>query len=180
MIKLLVTFLFLTIGFSSYALEIQTNWSESSEKSLSLNCGDNSACEQFCDGPTCEVAEKVCKNCVSTSIAMTFAFKEMGRALVATQGLDPYALFDLLESGNFVSLTSRSIYNLVERFNSSALRQRFRSLCTDGTAYPHAFFEVSASGSLGAPRMVWCESGIYGLERLSELPVEGLTDLGLY
>jgi hypothetical protein len=100
---------------------------------------------------------------------MTFAFKEMGRSIVAKESLDAYAFFDLLDSGEFVSLTSRSIYNLVERFNSNSLKRKFRSLCMDGTQYPHAFFDKTNSGEFGAPQLVWCNSGIYRLERLTEL-----------
>lgn len=178
--KIIVTFIALCIGLAANALEIETNWSAASEKSLALTCGEDSTCQQFCDGDSCVVLEKVCKNCASTSIAMTFAFKEMGRSLVSGDAVDPYALYDLLDSGSFVSLTSRSIYNLVERFNSSALKRRFRSLCNDGTAYPHAFFETTQSGSIGAPRMVWCNSGVYALERLNELPIDNLADSQLY
>lgn len=165
----LITALFI-FSLSSFAVTVETQWSEASEKSLLLTCNENEVCRQFCEGASCEVPEKVCKNCVSTSIAMTFAFKEMGRTIVSTEALDAYALVDLLQTKEFVSLTSRSIYNLVERFNSNSLKRKFRSLCADGTAYPHAFFNKTASGEIGAPQLVWCESGVYRLERLSELP----------
>lgn len=170
MIKLIFALLLsLSMSFSAQALYLETQWSEASEKSLLVTCNEDAACEQFCDGESCEVKEKVCKNCVSTSISMTFAFKEMGRAIIAKEPLDPYALFDLIASGSFVSLTSRSVYNIVERFDSMALRRKFRSLCNDGTRYPQAIFDTLPSGAIGAPHLVWCESGLFKLEQVTEL-----------
>ncbi len=171
--KRLFLILLSLFSLSSLGFTLETQWSMASEKSLKVSCNNDSVCERFCNGVGCAVVEKVCKNCVSTSVAMTFAFKEMGRAIVAKEAIDPYSLFDLLESGEFVSLTSRSVYNIVERFNSAALKRRFQALCTDGTQYPHAFFSKTLAGEIDAPQMVWCDSGVYRLERLTELSVRG-------
>lgn len=173
--KFLIISLFLNL--STFAFQVETIWTEKAEKKLSLTCESDEQCVRFCkDQEACTVTEDVCKNCVGTSLAMTFAFKEMGRTLVASDKLDDYAFFDLLKGNSFVSITSRSIYNLVERFDSSSLRQKFRSLCADDTRYPVVFFGKTAGGELGRVQAVWCESGFYEMIQLDYLPTEDQLD----
>ncbi len=170
--RLLILLFF--VSMPSFALQLETVWTERAEKNLSLTCEGEETCVRYCqEKESCTVVEKVCKNCVGTSLAMTFAFNEMGRSLVASEKLDDYALFDLLEKNSFVSLTSRSVYNLVERFDSSSLKTKFRSLCEDGTRYPVVFFGKTASGEMGRVQAVWCESGFYEMLQLDQLPTDG-------
>ncbi len=172
--RFLITALTLSIlSLSSFALNIDTSWSADSRKILNLTCSGDDVCSQFCNGEQCQVEEKVCKNCVGTSITMTYAFKEMGRALVSTESLTSYELFDLLSSGEFVSLTSRSVYNLIYRFDDSELKSKFRGLCNDGTRYPVVFFGTTPSGEMGEIKAVWCDSGVLGMTQLDQLDVEG-------
>lgn len=148
-----------------FSMTITTNWSEDSRKTLVLACSEEEAevaCDNLCGESTCEIEEKVCVDCVGTSIAMTYAFREMGRILHNTgEKVDAYFLVDLISSGNFVSLTSRSVYNLVERFDSRSLRSKFTSLCNDGTRYPTVFFKKLRSGKLGSVSAVHCANGTF-------------------
>lgn len=159
--------LFATLSMQAFAYQIETSWTDDSKKILRVTCDGDSICENFCGSQACEIEEKVCKNCVGTSIGMTYAFQEMGRSYIVTEVLDPYFLFDLLKSKKFVSLTSRSLYNLVDRFDSIELRRKFRGLCVDGTRYPHVFFKTQRSGELGEIQAVWCEDGVYQMGQTS-------------
>ncbi len=172
MTKLIQLFTLILISTSAMAFNIDTTWTEDSRKVLNLSCNGDDICSQFCDGDSCQVDEKVCKNCVGTSIAMTYAFREMGRALVSTQELSAYEIFDLLRSGEYVSLTSRSVYNLIFSFDARELKARFRGLCQDGTRYPVVFYSTIESGELGEVKAVWCDSGVLGMTQLDQLPVE--------
>ena len=157
---------FILLSATTHALHIDTMWTENSKKYLNITCDGEAICEQFCTGRACKMQEKVCKNCVGTSIGVTFAFQEMGRSYIASEKLDDYFIFDLLWSKEFVTLTSRSIYNLVDRFDSMELRRKFRSLCADGTRYPVVFFGTQPSGELGEIKAVWCQEGIFRMEQL--------------
>jgi len=172
--KTLIFFLILFCSVSNFALEIETVWTETSEKRLAISCGEDEACVQFCMGNnSCFMREKVCKNCVGTSLKMTYIFEEMGRNLFNSgEAVGPYELFDLLTSTNFVSLSSKSVYNLIERFDSLSLRRRFRSLCLDETAYPIVFFNKVRSGEIGSVKAVWCNSGVYRMDQDSEVIIE--------
>lgn len=166
----ILIFLFCSfLVFQSFALDITTEWTMESKKYLHISCqSEDYVCQEFClGGQKCKMQEKVCKNCVGTSISMTYAFEEMGRNIVAGDKLDDYFIFDLMRTREFVTLTSRSIYNLVERFDSMTLRARFRSLCADGTRYPVVFLNTTESGELGQAKAVWCDSGVYEVFYLS-------------
>ena len=169
----MIGLLLMMISFQVSAVSLETVWTMSSEKELHLYCAqtEDETCLQFCGDESCIVSEPVCKNCVGTSVTMTYIFKEMGRVYIAGEKLDDYYLYDLLNNQNFVSLTSRSVYNLVYSFNASSLRRQFRSLCNDGTAYPVAFFSKNAAGEISRPDALWCESGVFELKQLDELPL---------
>lgn len=156
----------LLIFQSAFALDIETKWTPDTKKYLHLTCNGNSECEKFCDGNYCKMQERVCKNCVSSSIEMTYAFQEMGRSYIRGERLDDYFIFDLFYTRRFITLTSRSIYNLIERFDSLSLRRRFQALCNDDTKYPVVFFKQNEAGKLGEVQAVWCEDGIYEVNQL--------------
>ncbi len=165
-------FFFLLCSFivvNSFALNLSTEWTMESRKMIHVSCEeDETVCQNFCQGHmACMTEEKVCKNCVGTSIAMTYAFQEMGRSIVAGDQLDPYFLFDFLSQKNYVTLTSRSVYNLVDSFDSMSLRRKFRSLCQDGTRYPMVFFNKTEGGEFGRAQAIWCDSGVFQAEYLS-------------
>lgn len=159
-----LTLLILILPKLLFAFEISTKWSDSANKYLELSCRNSYECQEFCAGGQCQVQEKVCRNCIGTSISMSYAFQEMGRAYVSSYELDEYFLFELLSRGEFVSLTSRSLYNLIDRFDSLVLRRKFQSLCRDGTQYPVVFFDATAAGELGEIQAVWCKSGVFKME----------------
>jgi hypothetical protein len=162
-VKVVLLALFIISSLSSFSMSITTDWTQDSRKILKLACSEEEVtCEKVCQKSTCEIEEKVCVDCVGTSITMTFAFQEMGRILHNTgESVDAYFLADLINSKNFITLTSRSLYNLVDRFNSFSLRSKFSSLCDDGTRYPTVFFNKLRSGRMGSVSAVHCESGVF-------------------
>jgi len=149
-------------SFSAFGLEVTTNWNDKYQKEVILNCSaDNysNTCEQVCDSDTkCVIAEKTCFNCLGSSVYLTHLFKQMGQSYRSTGDIaDDYSFVDFLLKGEFATLTSKSIYNNVDRFNSAALRDRFQSLCTNSTEYPVVFLEsVGERNALGKVRYVTC------------------------
>lgn len=162
-------FFFLPFSFvNASGLEIETGWTVENTKYLDAYCSEgNQSCHYICnDESHCRVSESVCRNCIGSSIEMTFLFEEMGRSITSNLAatVDVYTLSDLISSHRFFTLTSRSIYNHVDSFDSFRLRRRFQSLCPDRTRYPVVFLERLSSNRMGQPLYVWCESGVFHLE----------------
>lgn len=171
--KLLFLFLALTT-FSNClsAYEVSEFWNDKNQKMVKLSCSEDEViCESLCDHQSqCLVPEPSCVDCVGTSIYMTFLFQEMGRYIRSTsQEWDEYSFIELLKEGRFISLSSKSVYNHVDSFNSPALQRRFGSLCPDSTPTPVVFFEQQNSSKIGNPLMVWCESGLFEVENKAEI-----------
>ncbi len=163
--KIFCILIFLFVSGYALGVEISTYWNDQNQKVVQVNCSYKSSdlCLQTCNEEyQCKVLEPICIDCVGTSIIMTYYFQEMGRLIYNTGHLiDPYFAADMLSSDEFISLSARSIYNHIDSFNSFSLQRRFRSMCNDGTFNPIVFFSRENSGTIGQPKWVWCESGIY-------------------
>jgi hypothetical protein len=171
---------------SAFALDISTLWDKKYRKKLTLSCsrGEAHYCETLCEASKlCVIEEKVCRNCIGTSIYLTHIFKEMGRGYRNSgerEGLD--AVIDMLQTGKFVTLTSKSIYNHVTRYNDRKLRAKFQSLCPNGAEYPMVFFDRKRTGKIGEVRYVACATNgkiqVYAMSTDPEV-VEKLNSLEL-
>ncbi len=142
--KLILSLVLVT---QSYALEFTSSWNQSLTKEVVMSCSqDDYQCREVCESETsCTFKEKTCTNCIGTNVYITNIFREMGRIYVNTlTSVSSDSLVELLSSGNFVTITSKSIYNQVDRFNSLGLRNRFKSLCENGAQYPVVFFDMNS------------------------------------
>ena len=170
--KTFLTIISICLSLSLQAFEVKEAWNSRNQKIVSITCFNNTnMCDRLCrDDRQCNIPEPSCTDCVGTSIYMTYLFQEMGRYIRNTHiELDDYALIDLLDSGRFISLSAKSVYNHVDSFNSFALQRRFRSMCSDGTPHPVVFLDQNRSGKAGQPIMVWCESGVYEVVNQAEI-----------
>ncbi len=146
---------------------ITTNWNDKYQKSITLTCGEDNysyTCSQVCGNESkCEIEEKTCYNCLGSSVYLTHLFKQMGQTYRSTnEETDAYGFVDFLLKNEFVTITSKSVYNNVDRFNSSSLRARFQSLCSNNTEYPVVFLEsVGKRHDLGKVRYVSCGEEVY-------------------
>lgn len=171
---IILTLLFLP---SLYAAEFTNTWTEYYEKKVVMNCPheDDFSCENFCGQKQhCEIKENICRDCIGSSIAMTYIFKYMGLNLKNNgQKVSIYEFLDLLSSGDFVSLNAKSIYNHVDRFNSLSLRRKFQSLCNNGAREPLVLFEKDARGQrISNVRYVACDEDIFQMEDNPEIILE--------
>lgn len=152
------------------AVSLSNNWvnEDAFTKKVTIRCSEeDNECRNFCGrSDACTYIEKPCRNCLGSNLKMTYVFTEIGRAY-RNDGIS-YRwdhIFDLIKAGRFVSLTSKSIYNHVTRFNALSMRRRFSALCEDAgrEITPIALFSVDAVGELEEPKYVVCGSEIYGL-----------------
>ena len=162
---LLVVSLFIA---NSFALDFKTNWSDSFEKSIVMTCSvDDSQCRETCGNEKqCVFAEEVCRNCIGTSIYMTHLFKTMGQ-VYRNNGVEVTTdeVVSLLASGSYASISAKSIYNHVDKFNSRSLRVRFQSLCSNSTQEPIVILSMNKKTKiLGDVQYVLCQDESYEME----------------
>ena len=84
---------------------------------------------------------------------------------------------DLLKSGDFASMTSKTIYNHVESYNSEAIKAKFQSLC-DGDEYPTVIFKVNPNTKRPQEaKYVLChkssELKVFMMDNKGDITVEG-------
>ena len=151
------------ILFSSIAnsYEFVSGWSPFFEKELKMVCSEGDySCDQLCQNDSeCLFEEKVCRNCIGSSIYLTHIFDNVGKSIVRREEKASfYELFDLINFKLFSSISSKSIYNHVTGYNSKELKEKFQSLCLPyKVEYPVIIFEMDTiSGYLGKPKYLIC------------------------
>ncbi|WP_127717424.1 hypothetical protein [Halobacteriovorax sp. HLS] len=163
--KLIIVIALTLVSQLAFGYTVESSWNDSYQKELSFYCveGDN-LCQDLCENNSvCTIREETCHNCIGTSISITYIFNYMGKAYTNTEvEKNEYDVLSTLQSGNFVTFSSKSIYNHVDRFNSSALKRNFRSLCSDGTRYPIVLFNKNTRNQrVGDVQFVFCDNGVF-------------------
>lgn len=171
MMKLLVIFSFIC-STQSMSAEWTHFWNDSYQKVVKAECSENDdLCLRACgEEKSCEFEEGICRDCIGTSLYMTSLFNGMGKIYRSTDTVRSSELLDLIETGDFITLSSKSIYNHVEAFNSKKLKARFQSLCSDGTKYPLVFIAAESGSRLpGEVLYVTCGNHVLKMEQDPEI-----------
>jgi hypothetical protein len=146
-------------------------WNQQNRLQLEIRCDStNRLCNDLCQhNDYCKIEEKICINCVGTSMLMNSIFEQMGMKYRSTnEEVSSYELIDFLNNKNFVSFTSKSIFNQIDSYDSPALKSRFQSLCSENVAYPLVIFELNPNSFMPrSVKFVICGEKIY---RMSDLP----------
>lgn len=154
----------LLVTTSANALVLEAKWNKELKKEVTLSCESNEAdrCHHLCeDEEKCVIPESFCRNCAGTTMYLKNLFTEMGRIYVSIRSEEVLLtdLLDFIKTRNFVTLTSKSVYNFVDKFDSLTIRNRFQRLCGGKTEYPIVFLEASPhSRILGKVRYVFCQN----------------------
>jgi hypothetical protein len=169
MITLLVILFKLTTAF---AFEINEVWNHQNKLQLEINCADGDRfCNDLCHhNDSCEIEEKICYNCVGTSLPMNSIFEQMGQKYRNTEEeVSPYELIDFLTQKKFISFTSKSIFNQIDAYDSPLLKTRFQGLCSTHVSYPIVLFELgNSSYSPKNVKYVLCSDKIF---KMSDTPI---------
>ncbi|MFT6604635.1 MAG: hypothetical protein ACJARO_002158, partial [Bacteriovoracaceae bacterium] len=144
MIKLTIGLFLLISANSAFAISYESIWTEDYKKNVIMTCSeDEFQCEDLCGKSSCVIKEKVCRNCIGSNIRITHIFRDMGRSFTNTGNeVSYYEVLEILGSGHFATFTSKSIYNIVERYDSAKLRKKFQSLCPNEINYPIVIFST--------------------------------------
>lgn len=144
MIKLIIALFLLISANSAFAISYEPVWTEDYKKNVIMTCSeDEFQCEDLCGKSSCIIKEKVCRNCIGSNIRITHIFRDMGRSFTNTGNeVSYYEVLETLGSQHFATFTSKSIYNIVERYDSTKLRLKFQSLCPNEVKYPVVVFST--------------------------------------
>jgi hypothetical protein len=154
-------FLLAIIAIRGEAFNVEARWNQLFQKEVVLKCNNGDYfCQDLCGKKLeCIFKEKVCRDCIGTSIYLSFIFEYLGKSVVRIdKEASDYELIDLFKSGNFTTLTSKSIYNHVDGFDSVDLRAKFSDLCKPlSDPYPVIVFEKEKGVSpLKNPKFLIC------------------------
>jgi hypothetical protein len=146
-------------------------WDQQNRLHLNFQCTN---AEPFCfdlcqKNETCSFEEKVCVNCVGTSLLITSIFEQMGSLFQNTnEEISSYEFIDFIKQKKFVSFSSKSPFNQFESYDSPALKSRFQSLCGNQTDYPLVLFELNErSQTLKKIKFVICDDRVF---RMTDSP----------
>lgn len=160
-----ITGLFLLLfSLNSFGVVFYNQWNHNLQKELVVNCdyGQEDICLELCDKErSCIVREEVCRDCVANTAQMSDIFRNMGRTYTNSNlQADLSDVIDLIKSKQFVTINSKSLYNLSFEFDAFEIRQGFQSLCED-VAYPLVIFNKKENGAIGEVQFVGCGDTTY-------------------
>lgn len=163
---------------STFAFDINENWNQQNILQLEINCSDGDRfCNDLChQDESCKIEEKICYNCVGTSLLMNSIFEQMGQKYRNTEvEVSPYELIDFLTQKKFISFTSKSIFNQIDAYDSPLLKNRFQSLCSNQTNYPVVIFELDLkSNSPRTVKYVICSEKIFSMSDQAQIDINNI------
>lgn len=180
--RLVLLLLAALMSSSVFSMTIKAEWNKVSfEKELLVGCNQNDSylCIDLCNSEySCKVKENYCRNCAGDNIFLKTIFNELGRTYQNSKNkISDDDFISFIKEDNFVTLTSKSIYNTIDKFNSPKLKRKFRSLCENPTEYPIVFLEVNPVSRVPEKvKYVGCsdnkfESEIYTMKQVYDVEV---------
>jgi hypothetical protein len=147
----------------AFSLEVTDRWNHKFQKEVVVTCEESEYfCEDLCEKKEqCILKEKVCRDCIGSTIYLTHVFDQIGRSIVASEEAQFEDMIELLGSNNFSVISSNSVYNMVDALGDKNIEKRFASLCpSQEFSRPTIIFEVKeVSGLLGKPKLIVCNNG---------------------
>ncbi|GEM_PF-1719755 len=133
--------------FEVGSFEIAPFWSDDFVPHVKLTCQNDEEfayCNQLCgDESECLIEEGFCRDCAGANLALREIFLEVGDLFVRSIYPVSFGAFaKFLKQGDFVTLTSKSIYNFVDYYDSEAVQAQFQQLCNEKDEYPVLFLKV--------------------------------------
>jgi len=159
----------LLIAGNAFALQLESGWNYKFEKEVFLKCTeDEYICDDFCENKKhCRIKEKICRDCVGSSIYMTHFFNNLGKSIVSSGVEIPVEeLLAMLENGAFATITAKSVYNHIDFFNGSKIQEKFSFLCQGyNVESPLVFLETNPVSKMpiGAKYLV-CGENIFSMD----------------
>jgi hypothetical protein len=105
-----------------------------SGQAIVINCEGKkeSFCLETCNQlNTCEIQESVCRNCAGTqNLKLKRIFDSVGTSLIAIgEPRNNQEFIEIIKKGNFITLSSQTIYNYSGVYDGNQARAQFKYLC---------------------------------------------------
>ena len=105
-----------------------------SGQSILINCEGKkeSFCLKTCNQEnSCEIQESYCRNCAGTqNIKFKRIYDSVGTSLIATgEPRSDEEFSEIIKKGNFITLSSQTIYNFSGVYDGNQARAQFKYLC---------------------------------------------------
>jgi hypothetical protein len=159
----IILFIGLFLSKSAFSIEITDRFNHRFQKEVILTCGES---EYFCDDlcgkkDQCVIKEKVCRDCIGSTIYLTHVFDQIGRSIVAADEAKIEDMIELFRTKRFSILGPTSVYNMVDGTGNKDIERRFASLCpSEEYTHPIIIFETQEiSNLLGKPKFLVCNNG---------------------
>ncbi len=163
--KLINSLIFISLFFcrSVLSVEVSERWNYKFQKEVVVNCGEGEYfCDDLCDKKDqCIIKEKVCRDCLGSTVYLTHIFDQIGRSIVASEEAQIEDMIELLKANRFSIITPTSVYNMVDAMGDKKIEKRFASLCpSEEFKNPMVIFDTQeVSGLLGKPKLIVCNNG---------------------
>jgi hypothetical protein len=159
------------------AQEINIHWNDDFRKEISIMCPEDHAfCSNLCGSDnTCILEEGFCRNCIGTGLKVYRFISELGKTIKPKIEINQSEeVIPFLKNGNFATLTSRDVYNVIDSFDSLAVIRKFESLCPEESLSQIVFFELAPlTRDIRRPHFVYCEL----IEKVSFLGLSSSPDI---
>jgi hypothetical protein len=142
------------------AQKMEIHWNSSFAKELSVTCRpDETLCEEICgSADSCLIEEGPCQSCIGTGLQMYHIFSSIGRSLSRQERHRPQELLSLLLLGNFVTLSSLDVFNIIDGYNSIGVLRKFESLCPEESLNQIVFFRTDPrTRKIYSAEYLYCE-----------------------
>lgn len=142
------------------AFQLDSFWTPDYKKVNKISCNeDEYICQDICDSDSCEIEENYCRSCIGNDPYITSIFSTLGLTFQNTnQRVSNNEIYNFIKDNRFISITSKSVYNNIDSYDSPVLQQRFQSLCPEYTAYPILLLELEEGNIPGNLKYVVCQS----------------------
>ena len=165
---LIISFYLLTIS-SGNAFSVTSDWNPFFVKEVAINCSEGDYfCQDYCGKKSqCLIEEEFCRNCVGSDLYLTYIFNHVGKTIVrAEEEISEYEFIDFINKGMFSTISAKSVYNHVERFNGDLIKGKFQKLCSPyNDEYPIIFYNIEeVSFLLEKPEFLVCNDSTTGIK----------------
>jgi len=155
----MISLLFSIISFNLFSQTISVHWNQQLRKDIDISCSMlEEECIHFCSGnQACKIEEKFCRDCIGTSLRMSYLLDSLGREIINNQiHFSIKDFFKNLKGDKYIAMTPDDIYNVIDPYRSIQVFNKFASLCPEESLNQIIFFSVGVDRKIGDPEVIYC------------------------
>jgi len=159
--RLLLLSLFILVLYPSVqAFDLYTTFSKDYRPITVISCRyGETLCSNICSNQVrCEIKESYCRDCGSFDLFLEDIFTQIGSIYTSeAKPLTEEEMTYYFKKMSFMSLTSKSIFNIYSGYDDLSLRDRMKKTCPGGnTDYPILFLTLDESSIPQSLALIAC------------------------